>query len=181
MFEAAVQKVEILRKVCKILRVRFIPGNHDHMHVQHFFHSLQQRFYYAEDVEIVVHPRWQKSFMVGKSLHTLDHGQGFPRDVGSDKAISMGKRVLRNTGGEDYYDARWHYLYLGHLHNEGRAEDDNLKIYRLPAAADQTDWENRSRYTANPSARVFQLDDQGRTALEQPLFFREGYQKGSRV
>ena len=172
-FEAEIVKIETLRQAAGVVRLRYVPGNHDHLHLQMFFHSLKQRYTGCDDVEVVWHPRWQECFRVARSLHVLDHGKGLPPNLNTPGAKAAATRVARNVGGEEFYASRFVFFYVGHLHEESRATEDNMRLYRLPAACDQSRYEVKGRYSAEPGARVWTLDAMGRPEIEKPIYLGE--------
>jgi hypothetical protein len=159
-FEAEVEKIEYIRN-CTGLPVewRGSPGNHDHLFFQAFAFCLLQRYMNCEDVTIHTTPRWQDAWLVGKTLHVVDHGKGLPENLNTPAAKLAADRVARTAGGDLYHESRYQVFYTGHLHEESTAnEGGHMKLVRLMPMAPGNEYEAKGRYIGNYGFTMYLLD-----------------------
>lgn len=158
-FEADVQKIELLRTLGKPIDWFGSPGNHDHMFFQFYMYTLLQRYREVEDVTIHTTPRWQDAFLVGDTLHVLDHGKGLPENLNTPAAKLAADRIARSAGGDLYFQSRSQVFYTGHLHEFSTAsEGEHSKLIRLLPMSPGDEYEAKGRYTGRFGFTLFLLD-----------------------
>ncbi len=171
-FEAEVNRIEEMRREGRTIYMRRVPGNHGHVIEQFFSHAIAQRFVGTPDVRILPSERRFDAFLVGESLHVLDHGYGVGALAG-DKARVQAEAVGRLSGGDDYYKSRYQYYWTAHLHAASEYFSGSQELIRLPATCEPDDYATSLRHNTPGRANVYLLDTKGRPVQETRLYFNE--------
>lgn len=160
--EAALYAVNTLRGLADVVHVYGAPGNHDGFHFWQMIHALQLGFNDSEDVVVHAEPTHFAAFRVGGTLHVLDHGYGYSNPE-TWKTKASAEVVAREVGGEDFFQAKYIYTYIGDKHSEARGTlGRHHKIWRLPSLAESDDYETGLRYASDPEAHLLELNEVGR-------------------
>lgn len=172
---AIIYSINALRPVCRRVVIRAVPGNHDGDLVPMLFEAVSIAYEMAgiADVEFVTHHLPYDSFLVGDTLHMLDHGRGYGNLTGF-KAKTAAETNAREIGGELFAQAKWIYTYVGHLHEDQVASlGGHHKLIRLPAFCDSNDFETMLRLPGEAGFRLFRLDDAGRHFRSEERLFSQ--------
>ncbi len=168
---ARVAQIEAVRPAARNIVVMGVEGNHASFADWVVTEALSVRYEATPDVEVRTTFRPQAHFLVGKSLHLLDHGKGVGK-LTAWKAQAQLDVVAREVAGADFREAENVYLYVGHLHElQVGSLGKHAQLIRLPSFGESDSYESSLRYASLPVAHAFALDEQGRIEEEWRHYF----------
>lgn len=163
--------IETARPYARKIVVKGVAGNHDGVLGELILDFLALAFEGASDVEVDTRPSKQAYFIVGDTLHIIDHGESFTNVTG-DKSLAMAERIARRVAGADYYRVRRIIFYVGHMHHREGARtpsldgfdksQGHLEILRVPTFCSASNYEELLAFWNEQMSDLFFLDKNGR-------------------
>jgi hypothetical protein len=165
--DAVTRGIERLQEVADYIVIRSIPGNHDGLFADLFEEALALYYRGHDRVQVPNELGKRKAFLVGDTLHVLDHGEGFER-IGPKQLLDA-ETVARQVGGPLFHRASRIYLYVGHTHHlesvrvltEGK-QRGHLQVIRCPSFSETTEYEEKLVFAGEGEGIFFTLNPRGR-------------------
>lgn len=161
--DAIIYSIDALRTCSRRVVVRLVGGNHDGALVVMLAQALERAYRMAKatDVEIRVVEKPYDHFLIGETLHVLDHGKGYGSLTGW-KAKALAESNAREIAGQDFHRAKWIFTYVGHLHEDQVASyGGHHRLIRLPAFCESNEYETGLRLTGEAGFKLYRLDENG--------------------
>lgn len=185
--KAFIDWIETVRPYVPEVVVKGIDGgNHDGPLGGVLVDFLSMYFRDADDVLVDDAPKARSHFLIGDTLHVIDHGMAF-RNVTGNKSLVLAERVAKRTAGPDYYKARRIVIYVGHMHHrEGAKTVDlsktsestnktqgHIEIIRVPVFVSASDYEETLGFWNEQMSDSFHLTERGRIKTIERLYAEE--------
>lgn len=167
--------IDTVRPYTKQVLVLGIGGNHDGPLGELVVDFLAQHYADTEANDVLVDdtPSKHAWFIVGDTLHVIDHGEAFG-NVTTSGSLAVAERIARRVAGPDYYKVRRIVFYVGHLHHREGARtpaldstdktQGHMEIIRVPVFCSASDYEEMLGFWNEQMADVFFLNERGRIA-----------------
>ena len=169
---AALDTIQTLRAVTERIVVRVIPGNHDHIFAELFEETIAAYLIGQKGVDIPNEVGKRKFFLIGDSMHLLDHGEKFT--AFSAKAMVSAQIMARKVGASAWQNTQRVYCYVGHTHHrETKAHDGYLELIRVPTFAPPGEYAEGLALSNEQEVPLYQLDWRGRIAGETRLYLTD--------
>jgi len=120
-----------------LVKVMWIPGNHDQMLSYAATVGLAQRYAETEDVEVDLSPTPRKYHLYGLNLIGFAHGE------------DEGKRIeglMQIESPEAWGKSVWREMHMGHLHTESTTTKNGIVFRRISAITAADAWHSENGF-----------------------------------
>lgn len=146
-YMAAINAIEIYRKLGLKVVVKIVPGNHDWERNYYLGFALSVAYKDCEEVEIDNSPAPRKYFVYGRNMIGFSHGKEDKDEI---------KHIYQSEMREYMSQCDNIEMHLAHLHIERVVEQNGSVILRtIPSLAQRNAWETGKGYSGNRRAQAF--------------------------
>lgn len=124
-----------------MVKVIFVPGNHDQLSVWHLGDSIECLFHNVSDVEIDNEPRYYKYHQFGSVMLMFTHGDKGKR---GEYPLMMATERPEMFGATKFREA-----HTGHTHQTKLDETHGVRVRVLPALCPADDWHAENGLVGN--------------------------------
>lgn len=158
--QAVINAITVYRQVADRVVFILIPGNHDHIFAELLLETLALYYEGEPSVDVRNELGKRRYFVVGETLHLLDHGEEFMK-LGPQQFASV-DTIARVVGGRDFFRARKIVAWVGHTHHlEMKSNNAHMEIIRCPSFAHSNEHEEGLGFFNLPQSLGVRLDANG--------------------
>ena len=139
--DAAIEYVEIMRRVCDVVEVVIINGNHDELTTWALAKALSLFYRNSCDVRVPLAEKSRTYVEHGKVLLGFEHGDGpKPGDLAS---------IMQTEQREAWGRTLWGFWITGHLHHEKVVDRNGVTILQSRSLAGADKWHHKNGYVTS--------------------------------